>query len=267
MGSTSGGSTSGVGSTTGSTTGQSCGTAWVEGYYDGGYLPTECGAGLVELKGRIVDSYTSDPITQSFTVADIFTNLAGSTAPCGVYWFCVDAGTRLTPEFQVPGYVPTEVATVVVESNGSEIPGRGGLPVVQKSDIMLFQEQSYEPAFDPNQAVIYTYLRPGSGACASAAGWTYLIRDLDGGLVDAGALYLSGLQFVQGGATTDSEITILYDIDPNVRSVQLTLVPDAGLGDGGSPCPNLGDLAPYEFTEAIPVGLSTISWTEYVMPY
>lgn len=270
-GTSSTGTTTGSGTTSGATsgtTGQSCGAQFVENFYDGGYLPTECSAGQGEIKGRIVDYYTGAPIDIQFSVSDANNPLVqGNTLEgCGIFYFCGTPGTALTPLFDVTNYVPMEVNTVQFEvPDGIGITGRSGLGLFKIGDLMAVQQQNFTPMVDLTKSEIYVHVNPGTGACSATTGWVFQLQDLDGGLVDAGALYLNALTF-ENAPSTLSEETLLYDIDPAVRAVTLALIPPSGAIDGGSPCANQSDAYPYQATGVAPVAVGAVTFTVYVMP-
>ena len=131
---------------------------------------------------------------------------------------------------------------------------------------MAVQQQNFTPMVDLTKSEKSTFTSTqGRGPAARPLAGFSSFRILDGGLVDAGALYLNALTF-ENASSTLSEETLLYDIDPAVRAVTLALIPPSGAIDGGSPCANQSDAYPYQATGVAPVAVGAVTFTVYVMP-
>ena len=157
------GTTSGAATTTGgaTTSGNACGADWEDVWYDGGYLPDECDAGLVELKGRLTnvagfDGVESPPLTAPFTAMDALNpTIIGHTAPCGVYYYCVPQGTEITAYFSSPNFYPVEVATLKMEQSnlfGNGITDLLGLEMFPTSAIMYITSMLNPPSTLPTKS-------------------------------------------------------------------------------------------------------------------
>jgi hypothetical protein len=256
-----------TGSSSGSTTGGvDCGDAFLANWYDGGYADFACPPGQLNIAGRLTSVCDAlAPITGAFTAGDAFNpTINGSTMPCGVFSYCVDPGTQLTPEFVVPGFATTVMATLnVVSDAGLGLTAHNGLALICNAVVDGLPSQQLSPPFDPSLSILYLHVTTlGIGtACDTPSGWSFAASQLDGGLIDAGAFFISGSAAVQtDGGTVGNGVEILYDIDPALGSVLIAATGarlDGGqplfLSDGGLECPNQGPIAPYEFTGLVPL--------------
>ncbi len=274
-GSTATGSASSSGSAT-STGGVTCDSAWEDAWYDGGNLPVECPQGQVELKGRLTDvchfnGIEAPPLLVAFSATDVFDKtLVATTEPCGVYYFCVNPGTEITAAFNAPSYFPFQAATLRMVRSTSEhgITNLLGLEMFCTLGITTITS-SLNPALDPSKAVVDIGALGAavSGPCDNT-GWSFTLFDSDGGQLDPPTAYLvgTGSTAQNDGGTSAAGIEILYDIDPTVGP--LTVVGHklgADLPDGGSLCPDLSTVAPWEYTGQIPIQASTVSFLYYVL--
>lgn len=274
-------STTGAGSggSTGGTIGApTCDATWVVNWYDGGSDPTDCAAGLTEMKGRVVDACQGgQPLAESnLSVTDFYNPslVADTSLGCGAYFFCVDAGTLVTPLFRAAGYADMLAGTIEVAKAGElGVSGRLGLGLFCDLVVSDLQgtSQGLVPSYDPQRASVYVRIAAAGldgGPCAETTGWTFALRDAAGGLVDAGSAFLVGLSATQGDAGTLSfGAQLLYDIDPSIGVVTVE-AQRAGdpLPDGGQLCPPLTILPPWQFTGAVPLSEGTISYFPYGVP-
>ena len=210
---TTGSSGAGTTSSGGTAGGEVCGAQWVTDWYCGDYLPQpgECPAGKLEIKDRLINLCgAGNPLTVPFIVADALTaGLVGQTGPCGVFWFCVDAGTEITPVFSAAGFFPIEVATLKAEESSSltgGFIGPVGLNMFCDTALMLV-DGVLDPPIDTAQALVAIGISPGSEgtACDPNTGWSFTLIQGDGGEAQASSAFLVGTGPSQLDAGTSGE--------------------------------------------------------------
>jgi hypothetical protein len=270
--------------TTGGTSGAACDQTWVTQWNAGGYLPAtgECNPGQVELKGRLTDAcgFSLDaangapPLMVPFTASDVFhPEVTAKTEPCGVYWFCLDAGTTLTPLFNAGGsYYPYEVGTLRVTESSSDIEAVTNTQGLEMFCTAALQDVTgLVPTVNPSLPFVVVGMPNGSDgtACDSNQGWTFVLHGPDGGGLNPPYAFIDGQNFVQSdaGGTSLDGIQIFYNLDPAIGTVTVqALKPGNELPDGGELCPLLStrpDLWPY--TGVVPIVSSELSFFYYVI--
>lgn len=253
--STSGGSGSGSAGATGGTTGAAAVQSEVlpdggcppEGYR---FTPTDCGPGLVEEIWNLVAVPGGGPVADT-QVADI-TDLSRTAVSdaCGYFHFCVDAGTRLAFSVSPAGFISELSPYIQLTSLNSQNVDAPGLSVVSQTNEMI--AASIAGNFDATRAFIFAYIVDNEvqlaiGPCSDISGWTFSVATQDGGAVDAGVVYLSGLGASQLTSTDRSGVAFLYNIDPTLQTVVLSATPPARLllPDGGVACVPVDAAYPY----------------------
>lgn len=270
---TSGGGTGGAG-TTGS--GGTCDQTWIDNWYDGGWIGTECPVGTFEVKNRVTDfCNTGEPITAPFTAQDAFHPdiQANTSEGCGVFYFCFDAGMSLTPTFTVPGFFVTQAATLEVVGDipgAIAISGRAGLGLMCDTLFGTASAAPLSPPLDPNLAMIYVHVaayNPVGDFCDQTANWTLAALDTNGQVVDAGIVYATGVTTVQTDAGTSGDgVALLYDLDPTLGSVTIQATRQGDiLPDGGLQCTSASTQSPWEYTGVVPLTAGEITYYPFLV--
>ena len=246
---TTAGASSGTSTASGSSTGGSTGTT------GGACLDTanlsDCPAGKIEVATQIINGCAGSPLSQPIQVTNFYDpSLAGDTDDCGNGYFCVDAGTLLSPLVSAAGFIPIV---------GAQFDAQFSERVV----IYMFCTNVVEACLginlDEAMVAVQVYASTGQSAnCPGAVdGWSFALTALDGGAVADFPLYAGGFGLDPTATATTAEGTaLLANIDPSIGSVTLV-----GHFDGGPACENADGAR--EFTGVIPLLAGTISLVEF----
>jgi len=195
-----GGSTASGGSSSGTT-----GTCLPPGISD-------CTDGSKEISISLIDICTQQPVTSPIQATALGSSATSSSLPCGVIYFCVPAGTDLTPQLTAPGYAPEILETLQVQTSRAYTE----LPLICTGLLTGLTEAG------GNGSVVAVEVGAveGKPACADLSGWSFSLTDLDGGAVTSKSVYFSGeYPDPSATATTASGLAIVYNISSAATDV------------------------------------------------
>ena len=148
-----------------------------------------------------------------------------------------------------------------------EAPGTAGSLLGLVIGTALLQHGLAPLALGTVAATVFHLDPEPDGGCGDLSGWHFWVTDVDGGLIDAGVGYTSGLAIANGTVTTGTGIALIYNLEPAVQNVRLlaTKVADA-LPDGGTLCPNVPDTPSFQMIGTFPVRGEAFTVAPYVVP-
>jgi hypothetical protein len=119
---------------------------------------------MAEIKGRLVDACNAlSPITVfPFSATDALNaQITGTASPCGVYYYCVEPGTQVTPLFSVDGYATTAMATLDASTDAGLVVTTGnGLAIFCNASVEGLPALTLTPPFDPTLGILYLHVSP-----------------------------------------------------------------------------------------------------------
>ena len=255
------GATSGSGGTTTTGTGTSGAattTTTSGGTPDAGCANTfplhQCPPELIEVAGKARDvCQLGAPVRGTVQITDLNDlTLTANTDGCGDFFFCVDAGTVVTPQIQATGYLPTSflpvqatsptylemlvVCATFLDSLGITIDPGKSIVVVQVLTTQI-------PTPSGSSAACPTYFPTAAGyQPGTIAGWSPVLWVPDGGPTTDSPFYVQGLTLDPGATATGSRgLAVFANVDPTLGTLQL-----GAAFDGGGVCLNGAGAFPYE---------------------
>ena len=192
---------------------------------------TDCASGQVEFLTQVWDPVLQAPVTRPVQMTDLDNEQLTATSDTnGILRFCATPGLLFAPQLIASGYTPTIYNDTVLATSDCtrQIP---------LNDDTFWQEvvSALPSDYDTSLATIVVTISNAVGFC-SPSGWAVSAEQADGGLLDAGLVYISGLSIEAGATSTSaSGSAILYNLDPNASDVQV-IGTQVIVEDGGAVC-------------------------------
>ncbi len=211
--------TSGTGSI-GTTSGLTSTSGIVQGCFSYQAPLIQCPDSPIELAGTLDDAFSGATINGQTAGIHIVNlddpSFEGPLNACGALVVCQDAGVVLNLALTATGYISTIVETIDLQRS------------IYFSELPLVQQSSYFALLgnlqDPSKPLLAVTIRePGNDGLCNKAGYVPALYDLDGGFIDAGALYLQGFSLASGTATNASGVAIFLNLSPTLSKVQVVV--------------------------------------------
>ena len=232
-----------------------------------------CEDGQLELLWNLVDfcagaesnQSVPPPANANLRVSSLYDETPIVSHPCAYYHACLDPQTPFA--FQVTGdnYLETISPNFALTQSEQyeDAPGMFLFCTELSSNVSV----GLNPTLGTVAATVFHLDPEPDGGCGDLSGWHFWVTDVDGGLIDAGVGYTSGLAIANGTVTTGTGIALIYNLEPALQNVRLlaTKVADA-LPDGGTLCPNVPDTPSFQMIGTFPVRGEAFTVAPYVVP-